>query len=143
MKYEIKKPKNECDPTTIVITVPIYSISKPDILVTIETNKDEADLQPFLEIIENAENSTDLYDALDNPEPFNQGWFPFDEDEINELLSGLTPIEIIRQVFFGNIQNWNDNWIHYNAYGNLESTDHVDYDNNIHEILEQLLEENT
>lgn len=143
MKYEIKKPKNEYDPTTIVITVPIYSILKPDILVTIETNKDEADLQPFLEIIENAENSTDLYDALDNPEPFDQGWFPFDEDEINALLSGTDPIEIIRQVVFGNIQNWNDNWIRYNAYGNLESTYHVDYDNDIHEILEQLLEENT
>lgn len=143
MKYEIKKPKNEYDPTTVVITVPSSLLFEPDIVIILKTNKDETDLQPFLEIIENANNSTDLYDALDNPEPFDQGWFPFDEDEINALLSGTTPTEIIRQVFFGNIQNWSDHWIRYNVYGNLESTDHVDYDNDIHEILEQLLEENT
>ena len=47
--------------------------------------------------------------------------FPFDEGFFELCFSASEPIEIARAVFFGNIQSWNDEYIKFNGYGNLES----------------------
>jgi hypothetical protein len=43
----------------------------------------------------------------------------FTEDFFNTYLS--SPLEAAQKVFFGNVQNWCDPYIHFNGYGNLES----------------------
>lgn len=43
----------------------------------------------------------------------------FTEDFFTTYFS--SPLESAQKVFFGNIQNWCDPYIHFNGYGNLES----------------------
>ena len=47
--------------------------------------------------------------------------FPFDESFFEDFFSGAKAIDVARAVFFGNIQSWNDEYIKFNGYGNLES----------------------
>lgn len=47
--------------------------------------------------------------------------YNFDDEFFNMAFEGKEPIEICRATFFGNIQNWSDEYIRFNAYGNLES----------------------
>lgn len=51
--------------------------------------------------------------------------YDFDE-EFFEMAFGNDPIEAARATFFGNIQNWSDEYIRFNAYGNLESLSEYD-----------------
>ncbi len=45
--------------------------------------------------------------------------FTFDEEFFNTFFS--SPIDAVRACFFGNIESWNDEYIKFNGYGNLES----------------------
>ena len=49
----------------------------------------------------------------------------YDMDEFDEFLSGRTPVEIARMIFFGEF-NPNNDYFRFNAYGNLESADWPD-----------------
>lgn len=63
--------------------------------------------------------------------------YDFDEEFFEMAFEGKEPMEICRATFFGNITSWNDEYIRFNAYGNLETLseydaveeaeDHVDY----------------
>ena len=44
----------------------------------------------------------------------------FDEDFFETFFSGKT-IEAVRAVYFGNINNWCDEYLKFDGYGNLES----------------------
>lgn len=46
-------------------------------------------------------------------------WQAFDEEFFDTYFSDK--IEIARATYFGKIDNWNDDYIRFNAYGNLES----------------------
>lgn len=46
--------------------------------------------------------------------------YEFDEDFFNTFFKG-NPMDAVRSCFFGNIQNWNDEYIRFNGYGNLVS----------------------
>ena len=46
--------------------------------------------------------------------------FEFDEDFFNTYFEG-NPMEAVRSCFFGDIQNWSDEYIRFNGYGNLVS----------------------
>ena len=46
--------------------------------------------------------------------------------DLDEILYGVEPSEILRMAHFGNF-NWNDNYFSFNAYGNLESCYEKDY----------------
>ena len=46
----------------------------------------------------------------------------YDVDEFDELLSGRTPMEIARMIFYGDF-NPNNEYFRFNAYGDLESAD--------------------
>lgn len=46
----------------------------------------------------------------------------YDMDEFDEFLDGYTPMEIAQLMWFGEF-NPNDEYFHFNAYGNLESGD--------------------
>lgn len=47
--------------------------------------------------------------------------FSFDEEFFEMFFSEAKAIDVARAVFFGNIQSWNDEYIKFNGYGNLES----------------------
>ena len=44
------------------------------------------------------------------------------DDEFFEMFFENRPQECARAVFFGNVQNWGDEYIYFNGYANLEST---------------------
>lgn len=47
-------------------------------------------------------------------------WYDFDE-EFFEIFFESKPLEAIRAWHFGGDNSWNDEYIHFNAYGNLET----------------------
>lgn len=52
--------------------------------------------------------------------------YNFDDEFFNMSFEGKEPIEICRATFFGNINSWYDEYIRFNAYGNLESLNEFD-----------------
>jgi hypothetical protein len=62
----------------------------------------------------------------------------FDEEFFNTYFSD--PMEAARATFFGDIQNWSDDYIRFNAYGNLESMGEYEVlgeiDNHLEEIFD-------
>ena len=46
-------------------------------------------------------------------------YYPFDEEFFS--MAFTDPMEAARATFFGDIQSWSDEYIKFNAYGNLES----------------------
>ena len=50
------------------------------------------------------------------------------------------PMDAARAVFFGDIQNWNDDYIRFNAYGNLESMSDYEYNHMLEDSLEEIVE---
>lgn len=46
-------------------------------------------------------------------------YYPFDEEFFSSAFTD--PMEAARATFFGDIQSWSDDYIKFNAYGNLES----------------------
>ena len=62
----------------------------------------------------------------------------FDEDFFEMAFSN--PMEAARATFFGDIQNWSDEYIRFDGYGNLESVNEYDVDNEIEGYLEDIFE---
>jgi hypothetical protein len=52
--------------------------------------------------------------------------FSFDEEFFETFFSESKAIEVARAVYFGNIQSWNDDYIKFNGYANLESMSSYD-----------------
>lgn len=49
-------------------------------------------------------------------------WYTMEMEEFDEVLSGHTPMEIAKLIFFGDF-NPNHDYFRFNVYGNLESAD--------------------
>lgn len=64
--------------------------------------------------------------------------YPFDEDFFTNAFSN--PMDAARATFFGRIQSWSDEYICFNGYGNLESVNKDDVDDEIEEYLEDIFE---
>ena len=60
----------------------------------------------------------------------------FDEDFFNTYFSN--PMEAARATFFGKIESWCDEYIKFNAYGNLESMTEYDVLEEIDNYLEEI-----
>ena len=52
--------------------------------------------------------------------------YDFDEEFFEMAFENKGYMEVARATFFGNIQNWSDEYIRFNAYGNLESLSEYD-----------------
>ena len=50
--------------------------------------------------------------------------YDFDDDFFATYFSD--PAEAARAVFFGNIEQWNANYVQFNGYGNLEASNYLD-----------------
>lgn len=59
--------------------------------------------------------------------------YDFDNEFFEMAFEGKEPMEICRATFFGNIKSWNDEYIRFNAYGNLESLSEYDAVEEIYE----------
>ena len=111
------------------------------------------DIHGFQESKEQLENIQDAYkkenlDEASLEDIYNQldieytediiDWIPFDDDFWKNYFKD-NPYEAARATYFGNIQNWNDDYIRFNGYGNLETTHLIDYNLHDTEILEAWL----
>ena len=100
-------------------------------------------LYAFSEILEDIKCLTlkDLYENLEDIECIDLcEWHPFYEETFSMLFSNF--IEAARATYFGNINEWTDNYIRLNAYGNLESCDELPFDEYANEIINQYFSEN-
>ena len=61
----------------------------------------------------------------------------FDEEFFNVYFEN-NPMEAVRSAFFGKIESWNDEYIKFNAYGNLESMTEYDVLEEIDNYLEEI-----
>jgi len=52
----------------------------------------------------------------------------YDMSEFDELCCGMKPLDIARAIIFGDFNAMHDYW-RWDAYGNLESVDYLNYDN--------------
>lgn len=62
----------------------------------------------------------------------------FEEDFFDCYFSDK--MEVARAVFFGNIHSWDDEYVRFNAYGNLESLSEFDVANEIDDYAEEIFE---
>ena len=62
----------------------------------------------------------------------------FEEDFFECYFSNK--VEVARAVYFGNIQSWTDDYIRFNAYGNLESLSEFDVIDEINDYVEDIFE---
>lgn len=85
---------------------------------------------------------SEIYNQIYDPSEIEMNeWFDFDEEFFETFLHDKSSYEISRMTYFGKIQSWSDQYIRFNAYGNLESTDEIDYNIYANEILKQWVEE--
>lgn len=64
--------------------------------------------------------------------------FEFDEEFFSTFFTN--PMEAARATFFGNIQNWMDEYIRINGYGNLESLSEHTAESVIDDAIEDIFE---
>ena len=102
---------------------------------------------------ENSEDFTDDIEELDN---WNECLYEdkiFSMDELDEVLQDIEPSELLRRAFFGYDEpyekckqhypfNPNRNYFYFNGYGNLVSTDEVDYSDYLDEDFVQEIIDN-
>ena len=64
--------------------------------------------------------------------------YSFDEEFFNMAFSN--PMDAARAVYFGSIESWSDEYICFNAYGNLESLSEYDVDGEIEYYLDEIFD---
>lgn len=89
----------------------------------------------------------DIYDEIDDISGIEYSeWISFDDrfwDDYFQNDENYSAAEkAAKAVYFGHIRSWNDNFVKFNAYGNLESQRNVDINDYDEEIIEQWIVEN-
>lgn len=64
--------------------------------------------------------------------------YDFDEEFFEMAFEGKEPMEICRATFFGDIKSWSDEYIRFNAYGNLESLSEFDVVEETEDYIEEI-----
>lgn len=84
----------------------------------------------------------EIYNQIYDPSEIEMNeWFNFDEEFFETFLADKSPYDVALITYFGKIQSWSDPYIRFNAYGNLETTDEIDYDIYANEILQEWVRE--
>lgn len=134
LEFEIKEHKFKLLPYHINILLEEF---KEDTLQDILHKLNEATEYLSYKTLE------EIYYEIDNRDEVPMyDWYDFDEEFFETFLHDATPYEISRMTYFGKIHSWGDPYIRFNAYGNLETTDQIDYKSCANEILQQWLIEN-
>lgn len=66
-------------------------------------------------------------------------YYQFD-DEFFQMFFENRVIDAVRATFFGNIRNWNDEFIYFDGYGNLVSTNNPEFIETISNIVDHICE---
>lgn len=61
-------------------------------------------------------------------------------EDLDDMLQGYESTEVARMVFFGNIQSWNDDYFRFNGYGNIESLNQWQYERELLDLEDELLQ---
>lgn len=61
-------------------------------------------------------------------------------DDLDEMLQGYDPSTVVGMVFFGNIQNFSDDYFRFDGYGNIESLSQYQYEQELLDLENELLE---
>ena len=64
--------------------------------------------------------------------------YEFDDEFFDMYFS--SPMDAARATFFGKIESWNDEYIRFNAYGNLESLSEYEAENELTYALDAIFE---
>ena len=65
--------------------------------------------------------------------------FEFDDSFFDEFFEGR-PADAVRACFFGDIKNWSDEYIYFNAYANLESLSKYEVEDYVSTWLDEIYE---
>jgi hypothetical protein len=65
--------------------------------------------------------------------------FTFDDEFFAMFFNG-NPLEAARATFFGDIRSWNDDYIRFNAYGNLESCSEYEYNKRLEDFRTEIVD---
>lgn len=85
---------------------------------------------------------SEIYNQIYDPSAIEMDeWFNFDEEFFETFLHDRSPYDVALMTYFGKIQSWSDPYIRFNAYGNLETTDEIDYEPYANEILQEWVRE--
>lgn len=89
----------------------------------------------------------DIYDEIDDVTDIEYSeWIEFNDrfwDDYFQNDENYSAAEkAAKAVYFGHIRSWNDNFVKFNSYGNLESQHNVDINDYDEEIIEQWIVEN-
>ena len=100
----------------------------------LEANRDNFDLfRDLVSEVNGWDGSLESYEV-----------YEFDDDFFNTYFEGK-PEEAARATFFGKIENWNDEYIRFNGYGNLESLNDYAYEKELNkgadEIIDRVIDE--
>ena len=60
-------------------------------------------------------------------------------EQLDEMLNGVEPIEILRMAHFGEF-NWNDDYFTINGYGNLESISEFEFKKELEDNHDEIVE---
>lgn len=63
----------------------------------------------------------------------------YDMDSFDEVLDGYTPLQIAQMIWFGEF-NPNADYFHFNAYGNLESADWRDVEDEAEYLIDDIVD---
>ena len=63
----------------------------------------------------------------------------FDEEFFEVFFNNKNAMEICRATVFGNV-SWCDDYIHFNAYGNLESMSKYDFEQSVEDQRDEIIE---
>ena len=63
----------------------------------------------------------------------------YDMDSFDEFLDGYTPLQIAQMIWFGKF-NPNDDYFRFNAYGNLESADWRDVEDEAEDLKDDIID---
>lgn len=75
--------------------------------------------------------------CIEHGDPDNE-IYSFDEEFFETYFSN--PMEAARATFFGKIESWNDEYIKFNGYGNLESMTEYEVSEDIDNYLEEIFD---
>lgn len=99
-------------------------------------------VEVFVRIVEDLYSYTtakELFNELSETDSLECGsWYEFDEEFFKEFCPD--PYESVRATYFGKVR-WLDEFIRFDSYGNLETTNEIDYEAEGKEILECWLNE--
>lgn len=63
----------------------------------------------------------------------------YEMEQINELLYGDEPLEILRKAHYGDF-NWNDDFFTINVYGNLSSINEFEFEKELKDNHDEIVE---